>query len=124
MYALSIDNSHLQGSLVYKIYTYFCNFVVIHHRAPELTLGNKFYDSKIDMWSIGCIFGELFIHTAVFKGTTDSDQWVEIIKKCGKPSLEEWPEMEKFPYYGPLVRVLFIYTILLYAINKQVVSIF
>jgi mitogen-activated protein kinase 1/3 len=29
------------------------------YRAPELILIEKNYDSKIDVWSLGCIFAEL-----------------------------------------------------------------
>lgn len=29
------------------------------YRAPELILLSEEYDEKIDIWSIGCIFGEL-----------------------------------------------------------------
>lgn len=29
------------------------------YRAPELILIEKNYDNKIDIWSLGCIFGEL-----------------------------------------------------------------
>lgn len=29
------------------------------YRAPELILIEKTYNSKIDIWSLGCIFGEL-----------------------------------------------------------------
>ncbi len=29
------------------------------YRSPEVILGNRDYDNKVDMWSIGCILGEL-----------------------------------------------------------------
>ena len=29
------------------------------YRPPEIILGNYVYDSKIDIWSLGCIFAEL-----------------------------------------------------------------
>ena len=33
------------------------------YRAPELLLGDKDYESAVDMWSVGCIFaGLLFQH--------------------------------------------------------------
>ena len=40
--------------------------VTLWYRSPELILGMKDYDKSIDMWSVGCIFGELLagiIHT-------------------------------------------------------------
>lgn len=33
--------------------------VTVWYRAPELLLGNEYYDTKIDIWAAGCIFAEL-----------------------------------------------------------------
>ena len=41
--------------------------VTLWYRAPELLLGAKDYGSQIDIWSIGCIFAELFIGTVLFQ---------------------------------------------------------
>ena len=35
------------------IYTY--KVVTLWYRAPELILGCKNYDDKVDVWSIGCV---------------------------------------------------------------------
>lgn len=37
-----------------------------YYRAPELILGNKYYDWSIDVWSFGCIFFELLTGTVLF----------------------------------------------------------
>ena len=29
------------------------------YRAPELLLGSNNYTTAVDMWSVGCIFGEI-----------------------------------------------------------------
>ena len=49
-------------------YTLARNFgvVTIWYRAPELLLGNKKYDQKIDIWSAGCIFAELLTGKVLF----------------------------------------------------------
>ena len=39
------------------------------YRAPELILGDEDYTSKIDIWSIGCIMGELLNFTDHYRGT-------------------------------------------------------
>lgn len=36
------------------------------YRAPELLYGARYYTSAIDMWSIGCIFGELLNKSPLF----------------------------------------------------------
>lgn len=36
------------------------------YRAPELLYGARYYTSAIDMWSVGCIFGELLNKSPLF----------------------------------------------------------
>ena len=38
------------------------------YRAPELLLGSKTYGPAIDMWSAGCILGELLWRRPLFPG--------------------------------------------------------
>lgn len=40
------------------------------YRAPEILLGSTKYTKAVDMWSIGCILGELIIGKALFPGTS------------------------------------------------------
>jgi serine/threonine protein kinase len=42
--------------------------VTLWYRAPELLLGDRHYNEKIDIWSIGCIFYELISCEILFKG--------------------------------------------------------
>ena len=42
--------------------------VTQYYRAPELLAGCKQYGAAIDMWSIGCIVGELLGRKILFKG--------------------------------------------------------
>ncbi|KAK4054558.1 glycogen synthase kinase 3 [Microbotryomycetes sp. JL201] len=63
------------------------------YRAPELIFGATDYTFAIDMWSIGCIFAELFNGSVLFAGTSGIDQLVEIIKVLGTPSKDEICEM-------------------------------
>ena len=37
------------------------------YRAPEVLLGSQEYNTAIDMWSVGCIFGELLMRKAIFQ---------------------------------------------------------
>lgn len=43
------------------------------YKCPELCYGARFYSAAIDMWSMGCIFGELMLRTPMFRGMDDSD---------------------------------------------------
>ena len=40
------------------------------YRAPEILLGSTNYTKAVDMWSVGCILGELVVSKAIFPGTS------------------------------------------------------
>ena len=48
--------------------------VTLWYRSPELLLGATTYDSSIDMWSIGCIFGELLTKNPLLQGKNEVDE--------------------------------------------------
>ncbi|KAE9545809.1 hypothetical protein FO519_010979, partial [Halicephalobus sp. NKZ332] len=52
---------------------------------PEVIL-EFWYDSTIDVWSIGCIFAEFIKKQILFPGRDDIDQWTKIIKLVGSPN--------------------------------------
>ena len=38
------------------------------YRAPEILLGSTKYSKAVDIWSVGCILGELINKKAIFTG--------------------------------------------------------
>lgn len=56
------------------------------YRAPELMLGANEYTTAIDIWSIGCVLGELLLGRPLFAGETSVDQLVKIIQVLGTPT--------------------------------------
>ena len=54
-----------------------------YYRAPELLFGKCDYDSKIDIFSIGLIIGELFTLEAMFTGINEGMQIFEYINVLG-----------------------------------------
>jgi len=54
--------------------------VTLWYRAPELLLGVKEYSTPIDVWSVGCIFGELLTLEAIFQGKSEADQINKIFR--------------------------------------------
>lgn len=40
------------------------------YRAPEILLGSHHYSKSVDMWSVGCILGEMLIGKAIFSGAS------------------------------------------------------
>lgn len=48
--------------------------VTLWYRAPELLLGAEEYGPEIDVWSIGCVFGELLVKEPLLQGKNEVDQ--------------------------------------------------
>ncbi|XP_067128508.1 cyclin-dependent kinase 11B-like isoform X1 [Centruroides vittatus] len=71
--------------------------VTLWYRAPELLLGAKEYSTPIDMWSVGCIFGELLSMKPLFPGKSEIDQLNRIFKDLGTPSEKIWPGYSELP---------------------------
>lgn len=59
------------------------------YRAPEILLGSTKYDQGVDMWSIGCILGELLGGQPLFPGTSTMNQLDRIIQVIGFPTKTE-----------------------------------
>lgn len=71
--------------------------VTMWYRAPELLLGEKNMTIAIDMWSVGCILGELLSHKPMLPGRSEIHQLDLIIDMFGTPSEAIWPGMSKLP---------------------------
>lgn len=63
--------------------------VTQYYRAPELLLGAKHYDFSVDMWSVGCIYGELLNRKILFLAANPLKQVDKIIDILGTPTLDE-----------------------------------
>lgn len=59
------------------------------YRAPELLISQEMYGPEIDMWAVGCIFGELLGGTVVFPGKNYLEQLRMIVRFVGTPSEED-----------------------------------
>ncbi|KAK4759771.1 hypothetical protein SAY87_022902 [Trapa incisa] len=71
-------------------------------RAPELLYGSTNYGLEIDLWSLGCIFAELFTLEPLFPGVSDIDQLSRIFTVLGNLSEDAWPECAKLPDYNTI----------------------
>mmetsp|Transcript_864 Transcript_864/g.1352 ORF Transcript_864/g.1352 Transcript_864/m.1352 type:complete len:382 (-) Transcript_864:46-1191(-) len=70
--------------------------VTRYYRAPEILVGNRLYDGKaVDMWAVGCIFGELLLNDAIMPGKSDLKQIELVVKLLGPPSPDLWNQMVK-----------------------------
>ena len=66
-----------------------------YYRAPELIFGSTEYNTKIDIWSAGCVIVEMLIGQPIFPGESGVDQLVEIMKVLGSPDQAEVEKMNK-----------------------------
>lgn len=59
------------------------------YRAPEILLGSTNYTEGVDMWSVGCILGELIGGKPMFPGASTTNQIDRIIEVIGRPSKDD-----------------------------------
>ncbi|KAJ3697840.1 hypothetical protein LUZ61_001545 [Rhynchospora tenuis] len=71
--------------------------VTLWYRPPELLLGSTTYDASVDLWSVGCVFAEMFHRRPILTGRTEIEQLHKIFKLCGSPPEEYWKK-SKLPH--------------------------
>ncbi|GAA5933578.1 uncharacterized protein JCM15063_001353 [Sporobolomyces koalae] len=93
--------------------------VTVWYRSPELLLGARHYTPSIDVWSLGCIYGEMLGLRPMFKGEEakieigskkggvpfQRDQMSRVIEVLGSIDVKEWPTVTQLPEYNQLARL-------------------
>ena len=64
------------------------------YRAPEILLGSSRYGLPVDMWSLGCILGEMLGGKPIFPGTSTLDQIEKVCETLGRPTDGEVAAMQ------------------------------
>eukprot|EP00118_Oscarella_pearsei_P017340 m.171340 g.171340 ORF g.171340 m.171340 type:complete len:169 (+) comp39053_c1_seq20:3115-3621(+) len=59
------------------------------YRAPEIMLNSKGYSKAIDIWSVGCILGEMLNNRPLFPGKHYLDQLNHILGVLGSPTADD-----------------------------------
>ena len=84
-----------------------------YYRAPELIFGAVQYDHAVDLWSLGCVLGEMLQGIPLFQGENGVDQLVQVIKILGAPCVDELFKMNpnysadfKFPSINRSSRIV------------------
>ena len=72
------------------------------YRAPEILLGSTRYGKAVDMWSLGCIFGEMLGAKPVFQGSSTLNQLEKICECVGRPTHDEVESMRS-PFAGTML---------------------
>lgn len=81
-----------------KNYTH--EVVTLWYRPPDVLLGSKNYLTTVDVWSIGCIFGEMINGKALFQGQNELDQLKKIFKIRGTPDEKSYPDVKNLPEWA------------------------
>ena len=94
---LKIADFGLARGFGLPIKTFRNDVVSLWYRAPDRLLGNEVYTTSVDLWSIGCIFGELVKGTILFHGYNEKEQLTKIFEILGTPDVKKIPFYEKLP---------------------------
>ncbi len=76
------------------------------YRPPEILLGQTKYSYSIDIWSASCVFIEMLTMVSPFQGQTELDLFRQICNLCGIPNQSNWPNVDKLPWYQPMIQHL------------------
>ena len=74
--------------------------LTLWYRCPEMILGINNYSIGLDMWSIGCIFGELYYGAPLFMGDCEIDQLFIYFKTFGTFNEKILPGYKSYPYFN------------------------
>jgi len=99
--SLKLADFGLARAFCLPVRTYTHEVVTLWYRAPEILLGSKAYSTPVDMWSIGCIFGELLSKRPLFPGDSEIDELFRVFRSLGTPNEEVWPGVTRLPDYKP-----------------------
>ena len=67
------------------------------YRPPELLLQLRNYTTAVDMWGVGCVFGEMYKRRPILQGDSDLAQAQLIFSLVGAPNSETMPGWETLP---------------------------
>jgi len=74
--------------------------VTLWYRPPEVLMGHSNYSTPIDIWSVGCIFGEMNTGKPMFPGKNAKDELVRIFKALGTPTPDDYPGIVELPEWN------------------------
>ena len=73
--------------------------LTLWYRSPEMMLGINNYAIGLDIWSIGCIFAELYLGKPLFMGDSEIDQLFKVMQVYGTFNELTLPGYKAFPYF-------------------------
>ena len=90
--------------LAFLIDRYTSEVVTLWYRSPDILLGNRDYNTSVDMWSCGCIFAGIASHSHLtdraLQQQNEADEREVIFKKLGTPTLATMPRLNTYPEWN------------------------
>ncbi len=73
-----------------------------YYRAPECILKSTNYNSPIDIWALGCVMAEMYLHPQpLFYGANEKEVLFRICSILGTPTYDIWPDgIQQANYIG------------------------
>lgn len=70
------------------------------YRSPEILLGGEASGMPLDMWSVGCVFGEMLTQAPVFPGGSEIETLLLHFRLLGTPNESSWPGVSALPRWS------------------------
>ena len=100
--SLKLCDFGMARSMELNLSTLSSNVVTLWYRAPEVLLGCKTYGYPIDVWSCGCILGELSAGRVLFQGENEVNQLQLIMDYLGPFTDSAYPGISSSPLFSVL----------------------
>ena len=78
--SLKLADFGLARAFGIPVRSYTHEVVTLWYRPPDVLMGSRNYNTSVDIWSVGCIFAELYNGTPLFQGTSHNDQLKKIFR--------------------------------------------
>jgi len=98
---LKIADFGLARAYTVPVPKYTHEVVTVWYRAPEILLGSPLYSVPVDLWSVGCVLGEMATGNPLFAGDSEIDTIFKVFQKLGTPTTEMWPGLAELPEFKP-----------------------
>lgn len=70
------------------------------YRPPEILLGSTEWTPACDIWSVGCVLGEMLFHEPIFPGNNQIETLFRIFGVLGTPSEYTWVGVTQLPHFS------------------------
>jgi serine/threonine protein kinase len=94
---LKIADFGLARAFTVPVPKYTHEVVTVWYRPPEILLGSPIYSVPVDLWSIGCVIGDMATGAPLFAGDSEIDTCFKIFQKLGTPNEQVWPGVNELP---------------------------